>query len=209
MTIARYASAVAIFAGFALAACGGGTPLPETPATPETPAEPAPTPGAETPAAAAEGAEPAAKTDGPIDAQIQAKSGATLTGTAKFEDTPEGVKVSIRLGNAPPGLHGAHIHEKGDCSAADATSAGDHFNPAGHEHGRPPDEKRHLGDFGNIGVDASGLGVLEIVVKEANLKPGDKNSYLDRALIIHAKKDDGSQPSGNAGARIGCAEIKR
>lgn len=207
MTIARYASVIAIFAG--ITACGGGgTPEPETPATPEGPAEPAAPP--EAPEAKPEGGEePAAKKDGPIQTQIQAKSGATLTGTATFEETPDGLKVSIRLGNAPPGLHGAHIHEKGDCSAADATSAGDHFNPGGHPHGRPPDEKRHLGDFGNIGVDPAGMGVLEIVVKDANLKPGDKNSFLDRALIIHAKKDDGSQPLGNAGARIGCAEIKR
>jgi Cu-Zn family superoxide dismutase len=140
---------------------------------------------------------------------IQARSGAALTGTARLEETPDGVKVTLKLGNAPPGLHGAHIHEKGDCSAADGTSAGDHFNPAGHDHGRPPDEKRHLGDLGNIGVDQSGVGLLEIVVAGANLKPDDPNSYLGRAVIVHAKKDDGSQPSGNAGARIGCAEIKR
>jgi Cu-Zn family superoxide dismutase len=188
-------------------ACGGGTPPAETP---ETPAEPAPAEPAPAPAEPAPEAKPEAKpADGPIEVAIQARSGAALTGTARFEETADGVKVTLKLGNAPPGLHGAHIHQKGDCSAQDASSAGDHFNPEGHDHGRPPDEKRHLGDLGNIGVDQNGIGLLEIVVAGANLKPGDPHSYLDRAVIVHAKKDDGSQPAGNAGPRIGCAEIKR
>jgi Cu-Zn family superoxide dismutase len=98
------------------------------------------------------------------------------------------VKVVLKIGNAPPGLKGAHIHEKGDCSAKDGSSAGDHFNPEGHQHARPPDEPRHLGDLGNIGVTPEGVGLLEIVVKGANLKPGDPKSFLDRAVIIHQKK---------------------
>ncbi len=208
MTILRMRTAHSLGFVLALTACGGGAPAPETPEAPETPApaEPAPIETSESP----ESTPPAeAKADGPIEVQVQARSGATLTGTATFEETPDGVKISIRVGNAPPGLKGTHIHQKGDCSAADATSAGDHFNPGGHDHGRPPDEKRHLGDLGNIGIDQNGTGMLEIVVAGANLKPGDPHSFLDRALIIHEKKDDGSQPTGNAGKRIGCAEIKR
>jgi superoxide dismutase, Cu-Zn family len=194
---------------FVLTACGGGTPAPETAAS-ETPAPGtgAAVPEGSGPAEVAGSDQPAAK-DGPIEIQVLSRSGSSLTGTARFEDTPDGVKVSVRLGNGPSGLKGMHIHETGDCSANDAMSAGDHFNPGGHDHGRPPDDARHLGDLGNIGIDTSGTGQLEIVVAGANLKPGDPNSFLGRALIVHAKRDDGSQPAGNAGARIGCGEIKR
>ena len=110
---------------------------------------------------------------------------------------------------ASPGPKGAHIHENGDCSAPDASSAGDHFNPGGHPHARPPDAPRHLGDLGNIDIADDGAGELEIVAAGANLKPGDPNSFLDRAVVIHGKEDEGSQPSGNAGPRIGCGVIRR
>jgi superoxide dismutase, Cu-Zn family len=195
-----------LFALFCLTACGGAAPAPEAPdpARPPDTAAPAETGAAESPTS-----EQLASDQGPFEIQILSRSGSTLTGTARFEQTTDGVKVSVRLGNGPPGLKGMHIHEKGDCSADDATSAGDHFNPDAHDHGRPPDEKRHLGDFGNIGIDTTGMGQLEIVVPGANLKPGDPRSFLGRAIIVHAKKDDGSQPAGNAGARIGCGEIKR
>jgi Cu-Zn family superoxide dismutase len=107
-----------------------------------------------------------------------------------------------------PGEHGAHVHEKGDCSAPDGASAGGHFNPAANPHALPSTVPRHLGDLGNITVGADGKGTLEIVAGGANLKAGDPNSFAGRAIIIHEKQDDGGQPTGNAGGRIGCAEIK-
>lgn len=211
----RASAAFASVLVFGIAACGGGggggKPA-EAPGGGSAPAPEASKGGEAAPAAEGggekkEGTKPAE--GGPIEVAIESRSGSTLTGTAIFTEEGDGVKVSIVVGNAPAGLKGAHIHEKGDCSAQDASSAGDHFNPASHPHARPPDEPRHLGDLGNLGVTPAGTGQLEIVVKGANLKPGDPNSFLDRALIIHGKKDDGSQPSGNSGPRIGCAVIKR
>ena len=194
------------------AACGGGTPTPEAPPPPEPAPEPAPAepgPAEPAPAEPEAPAEPAPAAAAPLEVPIQARSKSKVTGTVKLEEVEGGVKVTVHLENTPKGFHGAHFHQKADCSADDATSAGDHFNPEGHDHGRPPDGKRHLGDLGNIEVDAKGVGTLEIVIQGANLKPDDEKSFLGRAVIIHAKKDDGSQPSGNAGARIGCAEVKR
>jgi Cu-Zn family superoxide dismutase len=101
------------------------------------------------------------------------------------------------------------VHEKGDCSAPDGASAGGHFNPAGHQHALPASNPpRHLGDLGNITIGKDGKGTLEIVAPGANLKDSDPNSFFGKAVIIHEKKDDGGQPTGNAGGRIGCAEIK-
>lgn len=143
-------------------------------------------------------------------AVIEPRSGSKVTGTATFTATPDGVQVVVEVANATPGEHAVHAHEKGDCSAADAASAGPHFNPAGHPHGLPaqPADQRHLGDFGNLTADAAGTGRLAITVAGANLKDGDPHSYLGRAIIVHAAPDDGSQPAGNAGGRVGCGVIE-
>jgi len=138
---------------------------------------------------------------------IEARSESKLSGTARFEPTDDGLRVVVTLVDAPPGEHGVHIHEVGDCSAADASSAGDHYNPEGHAHGRPPDQ-RHIGDFGNMIVTEDGNGSLEIVVPGASLEPEAPMSFLGRSIVVHAKADDGSQPSGNSGARIGCGVIE-
>jgi Cu-Zn family superoxide dismutase len=141
---------------------------------------------------------------------LLSKSNSKVTGTVTLTEEDDGVKVAIQLANAKPGDHGMHIHEKADCSAPDAKSAGDHFNPEKHDHGMPDGDKRHLGDLGNISVDKDGTGTAETKVKGANLKPDDPMSFLRRSLIVHEKKDDGkTQPSGNSGARIACAELQQ
>jgi len=175
----------------ALCACGGSqeaAPPPATPAAEAAPAEPA-----------------SSKT---LEVAFQPKSGSQLAGKATLTETPEGVKVALALEGLPPGEHGAHVHEKGDCSAPDGASAGGHFNPAGNPHALPTGNPRHLGDLGNVTIGADGKGTLEIVATGANLKDGDPNSFAGRAIIVHEKQDDGGQPTGNAGGRIGCAEIK-
>ncbi len=141
-------------------------------------------------------------------AKIQPKSGSKLGGTVELtEKKSGGVEVVVTVHDAPAGVHGVHIHQKGDCSGADGKTAGGHFNPEGHKHGLPTEAEHHLGDLGNITIDAKGQGRLSLFVKGANLTAGDAKSFLGRALIIHAKKDDGGQPTGNAGARLGCASI--
>jgi Cu-Zn family superoxide dismutase len=191
-----------------MSACGGSKPPAEAP---EGAAPPA------TEAAASEKAPeaaPATATDAPaaapktIEVPLQAKSGSKLTGKATFTEVGDGVKVVIAVEGVTPGDHGTHVHEKGDCSAADGASAGGHFNPGGHQHALPVGSPRHLGDLGNITVGKDGKGTHEIVATGANLKDGDANSFAGRSIIIHEKKDDGGQPTGNAGGRIGCAEIK-
>ena len=143
-----------------------------------------------------------------LEVALQAKSGSTLSGAATLSETPEGVKVVLSVENAAPGEHGAHVHQNGDCSAPDGSSAGDHFNPSSHPHALPTSEQRHLGDLGNITVGEDGKGTIEIVAAGASLKEGEPSSFLGRAIIVHEKQDDGGQPSGNAGGRIGCGVIQ-
>jgi len=186
-----------------LVACGG-TPTAE-PVTPPTGTS-APADTAATVASAAPSAAPIAAASVPVEVTIEARSSSKLKGSATFTSIADGVKVAIKVSGAPPGKVATHVHETGDCSAPDGKSAGGHFNPGKHAHGLPNGE-RHLGDLGNIEIAADGTGTLEITVKGANLTPGDITSFLDRAIIVHEKQDDGGQPVGNAGGRIGCGVI--
>ncbi len=193
---------IGFFLALAAVGCGGTknaatAPEPASDANPLTTAEPS--------ASAAPAADAAPKT---VEVTLQAKSGSKLTGKAVLTEGADGVKVALSVENVSPGEHGAHFHEKGDCSAPDGASAGGHFNPGGHQHALPSGSPRHLGDIGNITVDKDGKGTLEIVATGANLKDGDPSSFLGKSIIVHEKKDDGGQPTGNAGGRIGCGEIK-
>lgn len=178
---------------------------PSAPPAPEQPAANATVEPSETPPAASATAPAAPRT---VTVPLQAKSGSKLAGSAVFSETESGVQVMISIANVKPGERASHVHEKGDCSAPDAASAGGHFNPHTHAHGLPQQEHRHLGDLGNITVGKDGTGSHTITVKGANLKSDDPSSFYGKAIIVHEKKDDGGQPTGNAGGRIACGEIK-
>ncbi|TRW48263.1 superoxide dismutase family protein [Aliidiomarina halalkaliphila] len=130
-----------------------------------------------------------------------------LQGFVMFEDTPEGVFVLAHVeGLEPGGVHGFHVHEYGDCSAPDGTSAGGHFNPHGRDHGGPDSSERHAGDLGNLQADDAGMAHLEMI--DTKLELSGPNSILGKSVIVHAQADDlESQPTGDAGARILCGVI--
>jgi len=129
-----------------------------------------------------------------------------VSGKVTFTKTAGGVEVTAELTGLSPGEHGFHIHEFGDCCKMDGTSAGGHYNPTGMPHAGPMDMKRHEGDMGNITADASGNASLHLVDKM--MKLNGPHSIVGRSIIVHAGRDDlKSQPSGDAGARIGCGTI--
>jgi len=141
-------------------------------------------------------------------AKLESKSGSTVTGEAEFTEKKDGVEVSIQIKGAKPGPHGVHLHDKGDCSAADASSAGGHFNPDSKAHGAPGAEAHHAGDLGNMQVGANGIGKLKMMVKGLTVAPGP-NSVVGHAVVIHADPDDmKTQPSGNSGARVACGVVQ-
>lgn len=141
-------------------------------------------------------------------ATIESKSGSKVTGRAAFTEVPGGTKVEVWIENATPGTHGLHIHEKGDCSDPEAKSAGGHFNPGGNPHAGPMEMKRHAGDLGNIEIKADGTGDLNITSDLLTVKAGP-NSVIGRSVVFHEKADDlTTQPTGNAGGRLGCGVIK-
>ncbi|MBK8388637.1 MAG: superoxide dismutase family protein [Saprospiraceae bacterium] len=138
--------------------------------------------------------------------EISPTEGSKVKGTVSFTQTAEGVKVVADLSGLTPGKHGFHIHEFGDCSAPDGSSAGGHFNPDHKDHGAPMDTIRHAGDLGNITADASGNAHMEFTDKMISLS--GENSIINKGVIVHQKVDDlKTQPTGDAGARAGCGKI--
>lgn len=145
---------------------------------------------------------------GQATARIEARSGSALSGKATFTEVPGGVEVRIHVSGAPPGLHAVHVHETGDCSAADASTAGNHFNPGALDHGAPHAAAHHAGDLGNMWVDEAGEGHHVVLMRELTVAAGDY-CVVGRAIIVHEKADDlVTQPTGAAGGRIGCGVIQ-
>jgi Cu-Zn family superoxide dismutase len=140
-------------------------------------------------------------------AEMKATAGNTVAGKVTFEQlSGRQVKVTAHLTGLKPGKHGFHVHEKGDCSAPDATSAGGHFNPTKKEHGEPS-AMHHMGDLGNIEAGSDGMAHYETTVDFIEME--GPNSVIGKAVIVHADPDDmKSQPTGNAGARQACGIIE-
>jgi Cu-Zn family superoxide dismutase len=135
-------------------------------------------------------------------AVITSTKGNTVSGVVTFEEVDKGIHVVANLTGLTPGKHGFHIHEFGDISSVDGSSAGGHFNPTAMPHNMPMSDKRHAGDMGNIEADTTGSAHLDYI--DPVMKMSGEYSIIGHAVIIHAKEDDfKTQPTGNAGARIG------
>jgi Cu-Zn family superoxide dismutase len=134
----------------------------------------------------------------------------TEVGTATFTQENGQVTAAFHLTgtSATPGMHGIHVHETGECTPPDFTSAGGHFNPTGVDHACPPTAPRHAGDFGNVEIAEDGSGHLEVTTDLVSVDDGP-NSVVGKAVILHAGQDDcSSQPTGDAGGRLACGVIE-
>ncbi|WP_329958818.1 superoxide dismutase family protein [Sporosarcina sp. G11-34] len=134
-------------------------------------------------------------------------------GEATFDESKDGITIKIIAEGLPPGLHGTHIHEKGECTPPGFESAGAHFNPTHKQHGFDNLKGFHLGDLPNVVVDYDGKVKAKMTTDEFTLKPNLENSILDNdgsALVIHEDMDDyKTDPSGNSGKRIACAAFNQ
>jgi Cu-Zn family superoxide dismutase len=143
-------------------------------------------------------------------ARIEPKSGSSLTGTATFTQADGKITVAVDVEGGTPGPHGIHLHEKGDCSAPDAKSAGAHWNPTTEPHGKLHETPQaHSGDLGNIEVGADGKGMLTFSSERWTIGGDPGTDIVGKAIVIHAKADDlKTQPSGDSGDRIGCGVVQ-
>ncbi len=155
-------------------------------------------------------AKPAASTAQEAQVNLAPASGSLVSGKLVLVPMGDGVHITGDIGGLKPGdVRGFHIHEKGDCSAADASTAGGHFNPGAQAHGRAGPGAHHAGDTDNIVADARGVARINAHVRGVSLGGGAGNDIAGRAVIVHAEADDYvTQPTGNAGARVACGVIK-
>ena len=139
-------------------------------------------------------------------ANLSPTRGSAVSGRIGFTRTEGGINFSAEIQGLAAGAHGLHIHELGDCSAPDASSAGGHFNPENERHGGPADEHRHLGDLGNVVADKKGWATLEGT--DARITLDGPQGILGRSVIVHSTADDfKTQPTGNSGGRLACGVI--
>ena len=179
---------MAVVAGVLLAGCGSG---------------PAPRPEAPPPVAAISTAQLA-------EANLAPASASLVSGRVAVVPEAGGVHITGTIGGLPQGKPAAfHVHEKGDCSAMDASSAGGHFNPATQPHGRAGSGAHHAGDMDNLQANAEGVVHVDVHLRGVTLGGGAANDIAGRALVVHAGADDyHSQPASNAGARVACGVIR-
>lgn len=141
--------------------------------------------------------------------EIEPRSNSNLSGEAVFTEENGEVTLVATVSGLTEGQHAIHIHEKADCSADDASSAGGHWNPTMEDHGKWGEGEYHRGDIGNFDVDAEGNGSITFTTDEWCIGCEDeKRDIVGKSIMIHEGVDDfTSQPSGAAGARVGCGEI--
>ena len=145
----------------------------------------------------------------PVTFEMGGVAGSGVSGRLTATRTSTGVHLQGRLTGANAGdEHAIHVHERGDCSAADASSAGDHFNPGAAPHGHPDKAEHHAGDLPNLSADSMGQIAVDIQAEGLQLGSGGATDILGRAVVLHAEPDDYStQPAGASGARIACGVI--
>lgn len=180
-------------AAFLLAACGPRDEAPTAPtgpAAPDAPAMPSFT-----------------SHEGRVN--LAPTQGHNASGTLTLRAEGDAVRLTGSLQGLPPnGEFGFHIHEYGDCSAPDASSAGNHFNPSAKPHGNPSGMDHHAGDMMNVKSDAEGKAEVSAYASGVTLNTGNPDDVLGKAVVLHEKADDyATQPSGNSGARIACGVI--
>lgn len=143
-------------------------------------------------------------------ATLAPTAGHAAAGSLDIEVEAQGLRLRGDLRGLTPGAeHGFHIHERGDCSAADASSAGGHFNPGSKSHGKPDSGEHHAGDMFNVVADAQGAGRVDALVAGVSLRDGAATDVLGKAIVLHEKADDYvSQPAGDSGKRIACGVIR-
>jgi superoxide dismutase, Cu-Zn family len=142
-------------------------------------------------------------------ATLDSRSGSNTKGTVNFVWQGHDVLATGNFSGLKPNAeHGFHVHEKGDCSSSDATSAGGHFNPDTKSHGMPGSGSSHAGDMPNIKSDANGNAVYSAKLSGFAVNNGP-TGILGRSVVVHRDPDDyKSQPAGNSGPRIACGLIK-
>lgn len=145
---------------------------------------------------------------------VDAKGTGKMIGTVTVTESKTGLVFTPSLRDLPPGPHGFHVHETGNCGANEkdgkpvaAGAAGGHYDPQATKHHGSPTGDGHLGDLPPLVVAENG-GAGTAVTAPRMTKLADVKG---KALMVHAGGDNFSDkpaPLGGGGARIACGIIQ-
>lgn len=152
---------------------------------------------------------PAPSPDPMVHVMLAPTEGNVAAGMLMVTERGDGVSITGSITGLKPATEMAvHVHERGDCSAPDGSSAGEHFNPTAEAHGNPATSPHHAGDMPNLSVDKDGVALLDFVIANTSLSGPAERNLANRAVVVHVMADDyRTQPSGNSGARVACGVI--
>lgn len=136
----------------------------------------------------------------------------TVTGTVRFTEDDGKIKMTLDI-TIPKKANSSvavHIHEHGNCGDMGKEAHG-HWNPTKENHGKWGSAPFHRGDIGNVDLNGEGKGSMELETDLWSISGSDTTkNILNKAIIVHGGKDDfTTQPTGNAGSRIGCGVINK
>lgn len=134
-------------------------------------------------------------------------------GTIKFHNSKSGLVIKTKLKGLPPGEHGFHVHEGGDCGPKEkdgkmtaGMAAGGHLDPAKTGKHEGPRGEGHLGDLPALVVDKNGVAKEKLTAPRLTVA-----DLAGHAVVIHEGGDnfsDQPKPLGGGGGRIACGVIK-
>jgi superoxide dismutase, Cu-Zn family len=129
------------------------------------------------------------------------------------QDREDQVEVRVKVHDLPPGFHGFHVHEVGQCEPP-FTSAGGHLNREDAFH------PEHTGDMPVLLVNNDGTGEASFETDRFTLK--DLFDKSGSAIIVHAlpnnyaniperygEVDQETLETGDSGERIACGVIQK
>lgn len=121
-------------------------------------------------------------------ATLVATSGSQVEGRVIFDPIEGGLIIRVEATGLGEGVHGMHVHEVGDCSSSDGTSAGPHFDPDGNK----------LGDLDSIEGDPAGEAFVDVLAPGLTL--WGETDVIGRSIVLHDPED--------ADVRIACGLIE-
>jgi Cu-Zn family superoxide dismutase len=154
-----------------------------------------------------------ARGDEEVRAQLQDVEGNPVGEVGLSQDGEEQVDVQAEVHDLPPGFHGFHVHEVGQCEPP-FTSAGSHLNLEDAFH------PEHTGDMPVLLVNNDGTAEASFEADRFTLK--DLFDEDGSAIIVHALPDNYANiperygevdqvtlETGDSGERIACGVIQK
>jgi Cu-Zn family superoxide dismutase len=138
-------------------------------------------------------------------ARVEPRNNSTVRGTIVFTQRGDRVWITANFVELWPGPHSIYIHAVGNCSSANAASAGPVWNIAG----AAPAGKR-TGDLPQINAGSEGNANLQTTTAELSVGTGKPNDVIGHAVVVHATLDpDPKAEFGVRNGRLACGVIER